>query len=257
MQAFVYENHTNEQTNHNFLKLAFNGQDKNKFGVGATVLLYYDDKTVLQEQIPSRGFQSSMDYVMTIGLGEEKVIDSLRVIWPDNRTQKLVNVKVNQTITLEHDMNLTNYRVPKKKAKKSLLREVKNSTLIAHQENAYNDFDQEGLIYSLLSQEGPSLAVGDIDNDGNEDIFIGGAKGASGTIYKHYKNGNLKPIAQNALQIDALYEDTSAAFFDADGDNDLDLIVGSGGNEVRDQASYRCRLYLNNGKGIFTKTFLP
>ena len=105
----------------------------------------------------------------------------------------------------------------------------------------------------MLSQEGPALAIGDINNDGNDDIFIGGAKGQSGTIYLHNGNGKLNTTHQNVLTTDSRYEDTAAAFFDADADGDLDLMVGSGGNQIGEEKTYKARLYLNNGKGIFSR----
>ena len=254
MEAFIYENHTNEFSENNYIKISLEGTEKNRFAVGATVLLYYDDKTVMQEQIPSRGFQSSMDYTMTIGLGSKNTIDSLRVIWPDNRSQKIDNVKANQTLRLTYDVTDKVYNPWKSQKKKPLLKEVENTELVAHRENNYNDFDYEGLIYKALSQEGPSSAVADIDGDGNEDVFIGGAKGSPGNLYKHMGNGKLKLISQNVFADDANFEDTAAAFFDADGDSDKDLLVGSGGNQVGEEQNYRARLYLNNGKGVFSKS---
>jgi hypothetical protein len=217
-------------------------------------MLYYDDNVVLQELIPSRGFQSSMDYVMTIGLGTSNTVDSLRVIWPDDHTQKLNAINANQTLHLKISDASEKYIVPKSEGNNTLLKELTNGQLIAHKENSYNDFDQERLIYKLLSQEGPSLTIGDIDGDGNEDIFIGGAKGLAGVVYRHDGDGILRPMPQNVLELDAQYEDTAAAFLDADGDEDLDLMVGSGGNENGSQQTYRARLYLNNGKGVFSNS---
>ena len=254
MEAFVYRNNASETTNNNYVKLQFEGPDKNKFGVGAKVLLYYGNNKVLQELIPSRGFQSSMDYVMTIGLGKTKTIDSLRIIWPDDRTQKLEKVAANQFLKFKHADASGNYRIPPLKKIKTLLREIDNRTLLAHKENSYNDFDYEGLIYKLLSQEGPSLAVGDIDGDGNEDVFIGGAKGQPGTLYRHLGGGKLQLTVQPVLEAEAGFEDTAAALLDADNDGDLDLVVGSGGNEVGQESTYKSRLYLNNGSGQFSRS---
>ncbi len=253
-ETFLYENHTETKGDHNFLKLSFKGSGQNPFAIGTTALLYYDDNTVLQELIPFRGFQSSMDYTMTIGLGKATEIDSVRIIWPDDRTQLLEKVNVNQSLVFHQEEALTRYRIPTKAIVDPLLNEVPNSKLLAHSENAYNDFDNEGLIYKLLSQEGPSLATGDVNGDGNEDIFIGGAKNQAGTIYFHGGKGNIKARAQKALEIDALYEDTAAAFFDADNDGDLDLMVGSGGNEIGNERNTINRLYINNGKGDFTRS---
>ena len=136
MEAFLYENHTDSLTDHHYIKLNFEGPEKNKFGVGASVLLYYDDNIIYQELIPSRGFQSSMDYGMTIGLGNADTIDSLRVIWPDDKTQKFESLNVNQTISLKHADAAENYQPPSAEQKKPLMKELANSRLIAHEENA-------------------------------------------------------------------------------------------------------------------------
>ena len=130
----------------------------------------------------------------------------------------------------------------------------KKTTFLTHKENNYIDFDYEGLISKMLSQEGPSLAVADINGDGNEDVFIGGAKGQAGKIYLNNGNGNFTITSQQDLDVDFNFEDTAASFFDADNDGDIDLLVGSGGNEKADQANYENRLYLNNGKGVFVKS---
>ncbi|MEP0133722.1 MAG: FG-GAP-like repeat-containing protein [Eudoraea sp.] len=254
MESFVYENNATSLTENNYIKLQFEGQKENKFAVGTTVMLYCDENVILQELVPSRGFQSSMDHVMTIGLGTSETIDSLRVIWPDDKTEKLVDISANQFLTFKHSDAKEVFTPVVKEKKPSLLKEIQNDQLITHKENMYNDFDYEGLIYKQLSQEGPALAVGDIDGDGNEDIFIGGAKSQAGIIYKHNGNGVLRITNQNSLAKDAEYEDTAAAFFDADGDLDLDLVVGSGGNQVGEERSYRARIYLNNGRGNFVKS---
>lgn len=253
MESFLFENNTNKQLDHNYLKLKFEGDANNKFAVGTTVLLYYEDNIVLQELIPFRGFQSSMDYAMTIGLGDFNQIDSLRVIWPDDSTQLLREVQANQTLNLKKLDATEKYIIPKSIKQPSLVTELSNTNFTTHKENSYNDFDYEGLIYKLLSQEGPSMAIGDIDMDGNEDVFIGGASGMPGIIYRHQGNGKLITTSQRALTVDAIHEDTAAAFFDADGDGDQDLMVGSGGNQIGNESSYRARLYLNNGRGNFSK----
>lgn len=254
MQAFVYENKTNEKLKNKYLKIHFEGSDKNKFAVGTSVLLYSDDKVFIQELHPFRGFQSSMDYGMTIGLGSISVLDSIRVIWPDDSTQKLLSINTNQTLNLKISEATGKYTPIKEKNTKSLIKELSNAPLVTHKENNYRDFDNEGLINKLLSQEGPSLAVADVDGDGNEDVFIGGAKGLPGVVYNHSGDGRLKPSKQPAISSDSSYEDTAAAFFDVDGDNDMDLMIGSGGNQVGEEQTYRTRLYINKGNGVFEKS---
>ncbi|AVI51054.1 RNA-binding protein [Pukyongia salina] len=256
MEAFVYKNNARETGNNNYIKLKFEGTDKNKFAVGTTVRLYYKDNIVLQELIPSRGFQSSMEYPMTIGLGKEDKIDSIRVIWPDDRTTKLENIAANQTLVLKQEEASGKYIPPKPADIKPLLTEVDNAGLKKHDENSYSDFDHEGLIARMLSQEGPAIAVGDVNGDGHEDTFIGGAKNQAATLYIHKGKGVLSEMKNDVFSQDKFNEDTAAAFLDADGDGDLDLIVGSGGNQVNEINNEGLRLYINDGKGRFSKKIL-
>ncbi len=254
MEAFVYKNNAETLTDNTYLKIKLHGNETNSFGIGSTISLYNDDNIIIQEQMPSRGFQSSMDYVMTIGLGTVKTIDSFRVIWPDGKSQKLTNVSVNQVLTLNQADAKETFNPAKNRPEKTLLNEITNDKLLTHLENNYSDFDHEGLINKKLSQEGPALAVGDVNNDGNEDFYIGGAKNQSGVLYLNLGNGEIRKSKQNVFSKDAILEDTAATFFDADGDNDLDLMVGTGGNELGQESDYKARLYLNNGHGDFKLT---
>nr|WP_315160282.1 VCBS repeat-containing protein [uncultured Flavobacterium sp.] len=251
MESFVYRNNSEKNKANHFIKVKLKGENQNKFAIGSVVELYAGKEIIRQELIPSRGFQSSIDYVMTFGIGTKK-IDSLQVIWPNGKFQTIQKVVRNSTMNLSISNAKKDY-VFKKTQPKSLLKENK-SNFFTHKENDYIDFDYEGLISKMLSQEGPSLAVGDINGDGNEDIFIGGAKGQSGKIYLNKGDDTFVVLSQKELESDAGFEDTAASFFDADNDGDLDLFVGSGGNEKSDQPNYKNRLYLNTGKGIFVKS---
>ena len=251
MQAFIYKNNSDKNKKNHFIKVKLKGDGKNKFAVGSVVELFTGKEILRQELMPSRGFQSSSDYALVFGIGTKK-IDSLQVIWPNNKTQVLKKVVNNTTYNLNIADAKLNY-VPKIDKPKPLFIQKKNN-FIAHKENDYIDFDYEGLISKMLSHEGPALAVGDINGDGNDDIYIGGAKGQAGKIYLNNGKGNYTLTNQKDLESDANYEDTAATFFDANGDGYLDLMVGSGGNEKADQANYKNRLYLNNGKGVFTKS---
>ncbi|MBP6755891.1 MAG: VCBS repeat-containing protein [Bacteroidia bacterium] len=251
MESFVYRNNSEKNKANHFIKVKLKGENQNKFAIGSVVELYAGKEIIRQELIPSRGFQSSIDYVMTFGIGTKK-IDSLQVIWPNGKFQTIQKVVQNSTMNLSISNAKKDY-VFKKTQLKSLLKENK-SNFFTHKENDYIDFDYEGLISKMLSQEGPSLAVGDINGDGNEDIFIGGAKGQSGKIYLNKGDDTFVVLSQKELESDAGFEDTAASFFDADNDGDLDLFVGSGGNEKSDQPNYKNRLYLNTGKGIFVKS---
>lgn len=253
MESFVYRNNTEKKKEHNFIKLDFEGPDKNKFAIGTVAKLYFDNQVIGQTLIPSRGFQSSVEYPMTIGLGKIQEIDSIRIIWPDDSTQKLTKVKANQTLTLNYNDASTKYTLPKTKNSLPFLQEVNNPTFYTHKENEYNDFDNEGLIYQSLAEEGPAMAIGDVNGDGNEDLFIGGAKGQPATLYLHSGNGKVGSPNTSYFEVDAEFEDVSASFFDSDNDGDLDLIVGNGGNELGMQSTYGARIYINDGKANFSK----
>nr|WP_317129291.1 FG-GAP-like repeat-containing protein [Flavobacterium restrictum] len=251
MEAFVYQNNSEKKKTNKYIKVKLKGDGLNQFAIGSVVQLFSGKEIIRQELIPSRGFQSSVEYAMTFGIGTKK-IDSLQVIWPNATCQTIKKITGNTTYTLTIADAKSKYVVKTAKPKPFFV-ETK-TPFLAHKENDYIDFDYEGLISKMLSQEGPSLAVADVNGDGNEDVFIGGAKGAAGKIYLNTGTTNFTATKQSDLDLDANYEDTAASFLDADGDGDLDLLVGSGGNEKADQSNYKNRLYLNNGKGIFAKS---
>lgn len=250
-ELFVFKNNADTFTENAYLKIKLEGEKPNTFGIGSVVEIYSGNEIIRQELIPSRGFQSSIDYVMTIGLGTKR-IDSLRVIWPDKRTQVLQDIKPNEALVLKQQDATGSFIRKKRETEKTLLTEVPVE-MEAHREPTYIDFDYEGLISKMLSREGPAIAVADIDGDGNEDIFTGGAKDQSGSIYLQKSNGNFVKTTQPALEQDSRFEDTAAAFFDCNGDGYPDLLTGSGGNEVTGPKNYKNRLYINDGKGNFTK----
>ena len=250
--TFVYRNNTNEQLQHNYIQLKLDGQDNNPFAIGSLVTFYFGKNIVNQELIPSRGFQSSIDYVMTLGLGNTKKLDSIRIVWPNDKTILLKDVQANQLLELYQKDAQDTFEPGTHKVKNTLFQELDNSNLTAHSENSYNDFDYEGLIYNKLSQEGPAIAVSDVNGDGHEDIFIGGAKGTPAMMYIHLGKGKFQPKPSRVFDGDKSYEDTAASFLDADSDGDMDLMVGSGGNEVGQDKTYRTRLYVNDGNGNFS-----
>lgn len=254
MEAFVFRNDSRELLQNNYLQFQLIGQGNNTFAVGSAVRLFIKDEVLIQELMPSRGFQSSMDYVLTFGLGEHAMVDSASIVWPDQRVTMLKNIEVNQKIILSQQDARPFEVSPVKLKVKTFFQEVHPSTLVPHTEDHFDDFDQEGLVSKHLSKEGPALAVGDINKDGIEDLFIGGAKGQPGVIYLHDGNGELKQVISPSFGADAVYEDTSASFVDVDGDGDLDLVVGSGGNIAADKMLYQVRIYLNRGDGTFSRS---
>jgi len=242
MPLFVYKNNSKN----NYLKFNLKGNQANTFAVGSIVEIYTNNQTLRQELIPSRGFQSSIDYTMTFGLGSVKKVDSIKVIWPNKKVQHIGATAANQTLALGIKDAVDSFILKTLNQSKKYFSATKNE-LEAHKEDTYVDFNYEGLIPKMLSKEGPAIAIGDIDNDGNEDVFIGGAYNQKGQLYLQKKKGKL--IRSN-FTTEIEFEDTSAVFIDIDNDKDLDLVVGSGGNFKH--ARTGVRVYLNNGKGSFS-----
>ncbi len=254
MESFVYRNNTETKEKNHFLKLKLDGEGKNRFGIGSEARIYANGQLQALRLIPSRGFESSVEPILTFGLGKATKVDSLVVVWPDLKQQVLANVKVDQTLTLRQQE--ADQRFVFKSAVQSLYHDVTLSVLSGdyqHKENLFVDFNRERLMPHMLSTEGPKMAQGDINGDGLADVFVCGAKGDPGKIFLQSRTGQLKPLAQKDLVDDKDFEDTGAVFLDADGDKDLDLLVCSGGNEYPvGTFPLAVRLYLNNGKGHFT-----
>ncbi|GAB4040219.1 VCBS repeat-containing protein [Spirosoma jeollabukense] len=259
--AGLYRNDANvifPANRHLTIKLEGNGL--NTFGVGAKVILKYKDSLQMQQLMPTRGFESSVAPELLFGLGERNVVDSLIVIWPNQQMEIRTNVKTNQSLVVKQadaklDGTHFSYTVP---AMKPLFLDVTrvDSIPYRHLENSeYFDFVRESLMPFKMSTEGPHLATGDVNGDGLEDMYAGGARWQSGSLLIQQPNGTFKASSQPAFVIDSTYEDVDAAFFDADGDKDLDLYVVSGGNEFYGKMTEQFdRLYLNDGKGNFNRS---
>lgn len=252
--CFVYQNKTNEKTGNHYLKVQLKGEGKNTFGIGSVVNVYFDDQIHKLELISSRGFQSSVDHILNFGLGNATEVDSVEVIWPNRKKQVVENIRGDQLITFDiNDATKKELFIRRSKTATEKLVEY-NSPFDPHKENFYVDFDYEGLIDQMFSREGPAMDVGDLNNDGLDDVFIGGATDYAGQIYLQSAEGKMIVQTNDCFEKDKKYEDTAARFFDADGDGDPDLYVGSGGNDKEAESELlRDRLYINNGKGAFEK----
>ena len=253
---FVYRNDTDKRQLNNYLTINFKGEGKNTFGVGAKVEVFEGDKTIFYEQIPTRGFQSSMDYKMTVGLGKKKAIDSLRVTWPSGKVQLLYGITTNKAIVLDSkDANETFIRTKSRIPPLVEVEEIKSIDFV-HRESEFIDFDRDRLLYTMLSTAGPALAVADMNKDGLDDFYIGGAKGQSGELYQQNRSGAFVKLKVSDILADSLYEDTDAIFFDADQDSDLDLYVVSGSNEYNSNDRFlQDRLYINEGESSGLSVF--
>lgn len=247
-EIFVYRNETEKrQAGNHSISINFKGSDKNTFGLGCKVDIFKGAEVITHENMPIRGYQSSMDYKMVIGLGAILKIDSMRVTWPDHKVQMLTNVPITQVLTLEQ-RNATVYTPPKEISSDQLFKQVHLNNVFRHIENDFNDFNNQRFISQMLSTEGPALAVADINNDKLDDFFVGGASGQSGAIYIQNSNGDFAKLKTECFEIDSVSEDTDAIFFDADNDGDQDLYVVSGGSEFAPASkALQDRLYINNG----------
>jgi enediyne biosynthesis protein E4 len=251
--ASVYKNNTSETLKNSYLKIKLTGDQKNNAGFGSKITLYSGENQFFQEQQPVRGFQSSVDPVLNFGLGKSATIDSLIIVWPNDKKQKLVNIKVNQTINLKQiDATETlNFQNP---ALVNTIFKENNLLNFTHKENEFSDFTVQSLLPHYLSKQGPCMAKADINGDKKEDLFIGGARGQAGAVFLQTASGGFIEKTNTVFIKDINSEDVAAEFFDADKDGDNDLYVGSGGYEyAENDPLLKDRLYLNDGKGNFTK----
>jgi len=251
-QAFVYRNESNTKIKkNNYIQLKLKGDNANTYAIGSRVNAYVGNEILTQEIYPSRGFQSSVDYILTLGIGKKTKIDSIKITWPDNSFQTEIDPSINSLLEVKKKQNNTIYS-PQNDSNKNMFFSESVTQFDKHQENNYVDFDYEGLIYQMLSKEGPITAIADVNNDGKDDIFIGGAKHQLAQLYISNSNNYLKKESF-VFNEDILLEDTAATFFDANNDGNLDLLVGSGGNETSMNSKFNLRLYLNDGKGNYRK----
>lgn len=257
MPAFVYRNNAQQQlkAKANFLNIELQGEGKNPFAIGAQVSIRHAGQTLYQELFPMRGFQSSVDYRLNFGLGKWPEIDTLLIAWPNGRYTFETKVKANQRLKFKQSAATLDQLPLPNPMYRPLLTQLPDALAFQHQENEFSDFDRDRLIYQMMSYEGPHMAKGDINGDGLEDLFIGGAKDQAGAIFVQQVGGKFRRSTQPALEADKASEDMDALFFDADGDRDLDLYVCSGGYEFpTSSTSLIDRLYFNDGKGNFTKS---
>jgi enediyne biosynthesis protein E4 len=248
--AGVYRNNNELLANNNFLAINLEGDSGNIFGIGTKIYLYAGKERKYLEQNPVRGYQSSSDFKLHFGLGEIKIIDSLRIVWPGNIEQTLYNVSANSTL------NLTIADTEAKSEAKSPLQtyfESTNQMEFRHIENDANDFLRQFLLPHFFSHNGPSMASSDIDQDGITDIYIGGARGQEGSLFLGQSDGGFRRKSLGTFQQHKHSEDVDATFFDADGDDDQDLYVVSGGYEFEPaDALLNDRIYINDGHGNFS-----
>src|SRR4030043_465899 len=255
--AFIFRNNSSSNSENHFLSVKLKGNGLNTKGIGSRVTLFYNGQKQVAEQFPTRGFLSSTSEVLHFGTGAVKLIDSIVVRWTDHSEQTIRDVQTDKFITLE--MINTSKAVRKNNDNEEITNLLSPVIIpgleFRHSEDSYVDFYRERLIPHSLSAEGPPLTVGDINGDGLEDIFVGGAKGQKSEIFIQQNNGAFRPLDMPLFKDPHYTDDVDAIFFDADEDGDMDLYIVRGGNEVpAGNPLLSDLLLINDGKGRFNKS---
>lgn len=256
--ALVYQNHSNDAGQKPYLQLQLAGPEKNRFAVGAKAMVYAGAEVRTYEQYGVRGFQSSTQTGLLIGLAGTRP-DSILLLWPDGTYQKIdTAARKNLKLIYKAGLPQFDYKSIDRRFDPPVfnVQDITAQTALkyVHIENPFVEFDREPLIPHMVSREGPALAVADINGDGRDDVFIGSSKTAKSAVFIQSAAGTFQQIAQPALAADSMYEEVDAAWADVNGDGYPDLLVASGGNEYAGESDKgQPRLYLNDGGGRLTK----
>lgn len=248
--AFIYRNNAREQEANNYIAITLKQADKNTFAIGSFVKVFSGNTTYTRELMPTRGFQSSVDYKNIIGLGNSKP-DSMMIVWPDRSYSTYYNPAVDTTYVITRPPHTQKLLLPPN-ATATLLKPVAAS-FDKHTEDKHVDFYNERNVPVLLSREGPKADTADVNNDGLTDIYVGGAANQAGQLYIQQANGSFIKKTEPLFDRFAVFEDTGVLFFDCDNDGDKDLFIGAGGNNHQQgMPELQHRLYINDGKGNFS-----
>ena len=256
--AFLLKNTLHSENN--YLQLQLIGPKGNRQALGAVASFTTTTGKQRKELQLNHGFFSTSEPLLHFGLGETSTVSALTITWPDNTETVLRDVAANQRLTVAYDDAVrTPVNEKSTRFEHQFNDEARQRGLnFVHQENDFVDFKRERLIPKRMSTEGPSLAVGDLNQDGLSDVYLGGAAGQEGQIYLQDKKGQFTLHITPVLAEDAGSEDVASLFFDSDGDGDMDIYVVSGGNAFPlNDLKYMDRLYLNDGQANFTKANLP
>jgi len=252
--AFLYENTADKLEDRNYLRIQLKGKKGNRDGIGATIKITTDSITQYYEHYLSRGYESGVDRTVHFGVGKYNSIDSLEVIWPDNKHQILTDITANQLVVLDQASAFKSDFSKSHSDSSKLFNHVDDSLMgitYKHEEDPTVDFKMQSILPHMHSRNGPGIAVGDVNGDGIDDFYIGGAAGLQGKLFLQDSKGQ---FSIGTFEPEADYEDMGTLFFDADGDQDLDLYVVSGGVALHNNMNlYQDRLYINDGEGNFTR----
>ena len=255
MPPFIYQNNAGFVNKNNQINLKLLGKSPNTGAIGSKIQVFTRDQILFRELFPNRGFMSSIDPVIHIGLGEISRIDSLMITWPDLTKTILYNIEANQLLTIDqHDIKTQLIGTLNIVEQTIFEKTTFGLPDVRHIENNFSDFDRYKLLFHMRSNEGPKICIGDINGDGLDDFYICGAKDSPGLLFVQTFSGFVR-TNEKLFQKDQLSEETDCLFFDADGDGDLDLYVACGSLEFpSSSAALIDRLYFNDGRGYFTKS---
>ncbi len=250
-EAYVLENTSGKENS--FLELGFEGNPSNRLGIGCKVTIYSSGKTFYGENQITKGYLSSVPPTLHFGLGEIQSMDSIVVQWPTGESQSLKNIAANQTVILKQ-AEAKEKEIPSgaDDVKNRIPSKINPHLSYRHKDQTSIEFNRNPLVPFASTNEGPAIAVADMDQDGYDDLFIGGAKRQPSALFKQDSNGNFSVTQEELFPQDEKNEDVAAAFFDANGDNWQDLIVVSGGNEYQSGTQLQPRLYINEN-GVLKK----
>lgn len=251
--AFVYENkNTQEKPNH-YLKIKLKGKSGNLQGIGSKIKLTTKTTTQYEQYFLSKGYESSVDPILHFGLGQQTQVDSIEIRWPDNNYQLLEKITADQLLVIDYENSEPQeppIKINKQKPWFSNISSVLD-TVFQHIEDNVVDFKLQPIIPHMHSRNGPGVSVADVNGDGLEDFYIGGAANQSGVLYTQNEDTSFTSSDWSA---DTMFEDMGSLFFDANNDGHSDLYIVSGGVQLSENNTYQDRLYLNDGKGNFAKS---
>lgn len=249
--AFLFKNNSREQNKNNFVGITLKGKEKNPFAVGSKIMLYQNNQVLSKEIMPSRGFQSSVDYKQVIGIGNAMGVDSIVIIWPDRSYSSILHPEVNKYLSFTQPPSGPLYNQQKETKEEPILL-IQNTSFEKHVDDDYTDFYLERGIPQMLSHDGPKAASADVNGDGLADIFICGSIAKQGQLYIQNGKGGFDKKDIPSLKQFSTFVDGAVLFFDCDNDIDKDLLLCAGGNAAMPLSrEMQHRLFINDGKGNF------